>query len=81
VDKVNDLLTEIVVIPILVTLSEQDRHALRHINPQKSVEVCNHSCENGHDYGLGHSVIREVPTTEGGNLQVEFYDDSSIQTL
>lgn len=74
----NDLLAEVVVIPTLVTLPEQYRHALRHINPQKPVEVSNHSCENGKSHSLSHSVIREVPTTECGNLQVEFYDDSPI---
>ena len=77
----NDSLTEVVVIPTLVTLSEQYRHTLRHINSQKSVEVSNHSCEDSQDYGFGQSMVRKVPTTESGNLQVELYDDSSVQTL
>lgn len=79
--EANDLLTEVVVIPALVTLSEQYRHALRHIDPQKSVEVSNHACENGKGYGFGQSMVREMPTTESGNLQVKLYDDSSVQTL
>jgi len=74
----NDLLTKVVVIPTLVTLSEQYRHALCHIDPQKSIEVSDHGCENGKGHSLSHSVIRKVPTAEGGNLQVELYDDSSI---
>ena len=74
----NDLLTQVVVISALVTLSEQYRHALRHIDPQKSIEIPNHSCENGQGNSLSHSVIRKMPTTESGNLQVEFYDDSPI---
>jgi len=78
---VNDSLTEVVVIPALVTLSEQYRHALRHINSQKSVEVSNHGCEDSQDYGFGQSMVRKVPTTKSGNLQVELYDDSSVQTL
>jgi hypothetical protein len=75
---VSDLLTEVVVIPALVTLSEQYRHTLRHIDPQKSIEVSDQSCEDSQRYSFCQPVIREVPTTEGGNLQVEFYDDSSI---
>jgi len=75
---VNDLLTEVVVIPALVTLSEQYRHTFRHIDPQKSVEVSNHSCKNSQSHSLGHSVICKVPTTESRNLQVEFYDDGSV---
>jgi len=75
---VNDLLTEVIVIPALVTLSEQYRHALRHIDPQKSVKVSNHSRKNSQGHSFGHSVIRKVPTTESGNLQVEFYDDGSV---
>ena len=74
----NDLLTEVVVIPALVTLSEQYRHALRHIDSQKSVVVSNHGCEDSQGYGFGQSVVREMPTTESGNLQIELYDDSSV---
>jgi hypothetical protein len=51
--EMNDLLTEVVVIPALVTLSEQYRHALRHINPQKSIEVSNHGRENSQGYSFG----------------------------
>jgi len=76
-----DLLTEVVVIPIIVALSEQYRHTLCHIDPQKSIEVSDHSCDNSKGYSLGHSVIHEVPTTEGGNLQVEFCDNGAVQTL
>ena len=79
--EANNLLTEVVVIPALVTLPEQYRHAFRHIDPQKSVEVSNHACENGKGYSLGQSMVREMPTAECGNLQVELYDDSSVQTL
>ena len=74
----SNLLTQVVVIPAPVTLPEQYRHTFRHIDPQKSVEVSNHSCENSEGYGLGHSMIRKVPATESGNLQVELYYDSSI---
>jgi len=73
-----DLLAEVVIIPIIVTLSEQYRHTLRHIDPQKSIEVSDHSCDNGKGYSLGHSVIREVPTTESGNLQIEFCYDGAV---
>lgn len=77
----NNLLTEVVVIATLVALPEQYRHALRHIDPQKSIEVSNYSCEDSQSHGLGHSVIRKVPATESGDLQVEFHDDGSIQPL
>ena len=76
--EVNDSLTEVVVIPTLVTFSEQHRHTLRHVDPQKSVEVSNHSRENSQGNSLGHSMVREVPTTESGDLQVELYYDGSI---
>ena len=45
--KVNDLLTEVIVIPATVTLSEQYRHAFRHIDSQKSVKVSNHRSDDG----------------------------------
>jgi hypothetical protein len=75
---VDDSLTKVVVIPTFVTFPEQYRHTLRHIDPQKSIEVPNHSCENSQGHSLRHSVIREVPTAESGDLQIELYDDSSI---
>lgn len=43
----NDLLTEVIVIPATVTLSEQYRHAFRHIDSQKSVKVSNHRSDDG----------------------------------
>lgn len=73
-----DLLAEVVVITVVVTLSEQYRHALSHIDPQKSIEVSDHSCDDGKGYSLGHSVIREVPATESGDLQVEFCDNGTV---
>ena len=76
--EMNDLLTEVVVIRTVVTLSEQYRHTLRHIDPQKSIEVADHGREKSEGYSLSHSVIREVPTAESSNLQVELYDESPI---
>lgn len=74
----NDLLTEVIVIPAAVTLSEQYRHAFRHIDPQKPVEVSNHRRDDSQSYSLGHSVICEMSTTESRNLEIELDDDGSV---
>lgn len=64
-----------------LALAEENRHALRHIDPDETVEVPDHRGDSCQDDGLRDREAVEVLPSEGRYLQVEFHDQSTVQTL
>lgn len=74
-------LAKVIIIAPTLTLLEQNLQALRHIDPQKLVEVANDGGDSGEGDGLCDAVCSEVLSSESGYLQVKLDDKRSVETL
>jgi hypothetical protein len=71
-------LAESVLVTSALTLSEQDFHALRHIDSEKPVEIPHHGSKRCERDCLEHTVIFQVFPAEGSHLQVELDDKDPV---
>lgn len=66
--KTEDVLADMVIVTCTIALSEKNRHALRHVNPQEVVEPANHGCNSGQCDSFCDGVIPKVPFAKGGDF-------------
>jgi hypothetical protein len=69
------------VVSSALALPEQERHHLRHVYTQESVEVANDRSDGSQSDCFGDSVRGEILATESRHLKIELDDQCSIQTL
>jgi len=72
------VLTKTIVVSSALAFPKQERHHLRHIYPQESIEVANDRSDGGQSDGFGDSVRGEILATESRHLKIELDDQCSI---
>ena len=70
-----------VVTPHPLALAEENRHALRHVDPDETIEVPDHGSDSCQDHGFRDREVVEVLPSEDRYLQIEFHNQSTVQTL
>ena len=64
-----------------LALAEENRHALRHVDPDETIEVPDHGSDSRQDHGFRDREVVEVLPSEDRYLQIEFHNQSTVQTL
>lgn len=73
-------ITQPVVALAALALSEQDLHALCHVDPQKHVWVADDTRDDGERDGLGNRVCGKVFFAEDLHLEVPLHDKGTVET-
>ena len=60
------------------TLAEEDGHALRHINSQKSIKISDHGSQSGYGHHLRNAMLAEMFSTERRYLHMELDHKGTI---
>ena len=64
-----------------LTLAEENRHALRHVDAYEVIEPTDHRGDGGKRDGFSDGVIAQVAFSNGCDLEVELHDESAIEPL
>lgn len=70
-----------VVVARAVTFTEENFHALRHVDTHEVVEPPDHGRDDGQRHGFRNAVFAQVPATEFRYLEVELHHEGAIETL
>jgi hypothetical protein len=73
-----DPLAEPVVVSSALTLPKQNFHALGHVDPEKPVEIPDKRGDGRQGDRLGHTVIREMLSSERRHLKIKLDDEGAV---
>lgn len=74
------LLAEAVAVFDSFALTEEESHALGHVDAEEHVEVADDGGETREEGGFVDGMVREITSTEGLRAQVPFYDELAVET-
>ena len=76
-----DVLAQMVIVSTSLALTEQDRHALSHVNSKKSIPVSDDAGECGKCHCFGDRVVSQMLPAECGPLHIELDHEGAVETL